>query len=390
MAYGCAYSIVGDFHLAQDIAQDAFVEAYRHLSDLRTPEAFPGWFRRIVLKCCDRTTRRKVVETVPLNAAREAAASDTGPAQLAEQREIQEQVIKAIRSLPEHQRMVTTLFYINGYSQGEIAGFLDVPVTTVKKRLHDSRKKLRGRMIGMVKDTLSQSAPDERFSKRVIAELLGRPEPLKIESHPVRKILDIIRAALPDYEMVSGEEIVDKSAYFEGSGNPDLARHVYHVDAKRVLRTATTFAAIQAVAGRTPPVHILTAGRVFRPDDESTGRLKVFHQLDALSIASDATRNAMMAALRSAIEAVLGEVELGFAPEDYPCFKHGTCVTVRTEGRSTQIAGAGMIPAHRLRDNGFDPRSVSGFAFGLGLERLAMVKYGIDDIRTLWQPPYVP
>jgi phenylalanyl-tRNA synthetase alpha chain len=129
---------------------------------------------------------------------------------------------------------------------------------------------------------------------------------------------------------------------------------------------------------------------VFRPDDESAGRLKVFHQLDALSIASDATRDAMVAALRSVVEAVLGKVELRFAPEDYPCFKHGTCVTVRTGQRSTQIAGAGMIPARQLRDSGFDPRSVGGFAFGLGLERLAMVKYGIEDIRTLWQPPYVP
>ena len=64
MAYGCAYAVLGDFHLAEDAAQEAFVEAYRKPADLREPKAFPGWFRKVVLKHCDRFVRRKRVPTV--------------------------------------------------------------------------------------------------------------------------------------------------------------------------------------------------------------------------------------------------------------------------------------------------------------------------------------
>ena len=66
MAYGYAYSILGDFHLAQDAAQGAFLEAHRRLPDLRDAAAFPGWPRRVACKYCDRVTRRKQVDTVSL------------------------------------------------------------------------------------------------------------------------------------------------------------------------------------------------------------------------------------------------------------------------------------------------------------------------------------
>ena len=71
MAHGYAYSILGDFHLAEDVAQEAFIDAYCKLEALREPAAFPGWFRRIVFKHCDRITRKKEVATVPLEEGRQ-------------------------------------------------------------------------------------------------------------------------------------------------------------------------------------------------------------------------------------------------------------------------------------------------------------------------------
>ncbi len=67
MAYGCAYAVLGDFHLAQDAAQEAFLTAYRRLADLRQPRAFPPWLRRIVLSQCSRITRRKRPTTASLD-----------------------------------------------------------------------------------------------------------------------------------------------------------------------------------------------------------------------------------------------------------------------------------------------------------------------------------
>lgn len=169
LAFACAYSVLGDFHLAQDTAQEAFITAWRNLDQLRKPEAFPGWFKRIVLTQCYRQTRGKHLETTVLEAAANIPAADPDPATTYECVEERARILGAIRELPEHERMATILFYIGDYSQNEIASFLEVPVTTVKKRLHSARGRLRERMVEMIRDTLRKNRPsrDERFADTV-------------------------------------------------------------------------------------------------------------------------------------------------------------------------------------------------------------------------------
>ena len=171
MAYGYGYSLLGDFQLAEDAAQEAFIQAYRDLADLREPDAFAGWFRRIVFHQCTRITRRKRLNTVPFEAAAEVPYDAPGPAEIAEKRDLREQVTEAIRALPENERVVTTLFYINGYSHNDIAGFLEVPVSTVKSPLHTSRRRLKERMISMVSESLRESALPESFTSRVLSNI---------------------------------------------------------------------------------------------------------------------------------------------------------------------------------------------------------------------------
>lgn len=170
MAYGYAYSILGDFDLAEDAAQEAFIQAYRELGSLRDVQAFANWFRRIVFTQCTRLTRGKHLSTVPLEDAIDVPAPEE-PAQVIEARDMRERVMNAVGSLPEHERVVTTLFYINGYSHNDIAGFLDVPVSTVKSRLHTSRNRLKESMMAMVGDYLHENAPDEKFTSRVLENI---------------------------------------------------------------------------------------------------------------------------------------------------------------------------------------------------------------------------
>ncbi len=167
MAVGYAYSLLGDFQLAEDAAQDAFVQAFLDLKTLREPFAFPSWLRRLVLKHCDRITRRKRVPTVSLEAEMELPDQQPGPEETVQQQETQAAVLGAINALSEHQRVATTLFYINGYSLADVGQFLEVPVSTVKNRLHAARGKLRERMMAMVEDTLKQHAPGDEFGQRV-------------------------------------------------------------------------------------------------------------------------------------------------------------------------------------------------------------------------------
>ncbi|GEM_PF-1751209 len=174
MAYGYAYTILNDFHLAEDAAQEAFIEAYRCLSGLEHPQAFPAWLKRIVFKHCDRLMRGKRVPIAPLDVAVELAAGTPGPDAVVERRDIQTQVLTAVQGLPENQRAVTMLYYINGYSQNEIAAFLDVSPSTVKSRLHTSRQRLKERMFDMVRNALQSNALPESFTGETLAQAVAQ------------------------------------------------------------------------------------------------------------------------------------------------------------------------------------------------------------------------
>jgi RNA polymerase sigma factor (sigma-70 family) len=169
LAFGCAYAMLGDFYLAEDAAQEAFITAWRNLGQLRQPAAFPGWFKRIVLSQCHRLTRRKCFSLVALEAVAETAADGSDLQAAYEARELQQQVMAAIQSLPEAERIVTTLFYISDYSQKEIAAFLEAPLTTVKKRLFSARQKLQERKLAMFKETLQARRPsrNDQFAETV-------------------------------------------------------------------------------------------------------------------------------------------------------------------------------------------------------------------------------
>jgi RNA polymerase sigma-70 factor (ECF subfamily) len=139
-----AYSVLGDAQLVQDAAQDAFITAYEKLDQLREPAAFPAWLKRIVLTHCYRMTRRKSPAFSPVDDEMPVMGDD--PAANAEALDERERVREAVRALPDRERSVTELFYLYGYSLDEIARGLELPVTTVKKRLQYARERIRETM----------------------------------------------------------------------------------------------------------------------------------------------------------------------------------------------------------------------------------------------------
>ena len=160
MAAGYAYSILGDFHLAEDAAQEAFLEAYPNLHKVYGPEAFPGWLKRIVFKHCDRILRRKTIAARPIDESAEQVAAPGGnPQSAAEAGELKAEIRDAVDSLPTTTRTAVALYYISDYSQREICEFLGIPATTLKSRLHRGRRQLQERMIGMVEQDLRRNRP---------------------------------------------------------------------------------------------------------------------------------------------------------------------------------------------------------------------------------------
>jgi RNA polymerase sigma factor (sigma-70 family) len=167
MAIGYAYSILGDFDQSEDAVQSAFIDAYQNLRDLRELRAFPAWLRKIVFKHCDRQTRGRRLPTVSIEQAEERQTDRPDPRALAEQRETQASVLRAIRALPDDERVAATLFYISGYSQAEVAQFLEIPVTTLKNRLHRSRNLLRDGLLDVAGETLKRNIPGCSLEKTV-------------------------------------------------------------------------------------------------------------------------------------------------------------------------------------------------------------------------------
>jgi RNA polymerase sigma factor (sigma-70 family) len=169
LAYAAAFARVGDHQLAQDVAQEAFLQVYRDLPMLREPRAFGSWLRRLVVKHSDRMLRGKHLVTVPLDADLAAVDHQAQPADVAEARELAELVRGEINRLPERERLAVALYYGADHAQNEIAEFLEVPPSTIKKRLHDARRRLKERMMTQLGDHLHDLRPskDERFARTV-------------------------------------------------------------------------------------------------------------------------------------------------------------------------------------------------------------------------------
>lgn len=211
MAVGYAYSLLGDFHLAEDAAQEAFIEAYLDLNKLQEPAAFPGWFRQIVFGNCRRVTRKRREVAVALEDVPDVAADDERPDELLDERELRELVSRAYHLLPEHERSAAMLFYINQRSQGEIAHFLGLPTSTINNRLRSARKRLRKEFEKMTKNDIQGQLPsrDETFAARIQDEL----QAMELLHGELAPLLTPIFAAATERDVEVEIQAVDQTVY---------------------------------------------------------------------------------------------------------------------------------------------------------------------------------
>jgi phenylalanyl-tRNA synthetase alpha chain len=220
---------------------------------------------------------------------------------------------------------------------------------------------------------------------------------LEIPKHPLRKVWEEAKASLPDYTVVEpGPEIESIKDNYSLMGDL-LGEEVFHVDSERMLRVHTTTTLVNQLRKYKPPIKLLTAGRVFRQCEETATHYPVFHQIEGLCVGEYVTEDHLKETVRQLVRGVLGDVEIRFRPADFPFTDPGweTDVKIpppsppfkkkRREGAWLEILGMGMFQKRILQEEGLDPETVTGFGFAMGIERLAMIKYGIDDIRAFWR-----
>ena len=230
--------------------------------------------------------------------------------------------------------------------------------------------------------------------------------------HPMNQVLQQIKDTFVGmgYTVYEGPEVELASYNFtrlnieEGHPSRDRSDTFYFTDDDSVLlRTQTSPMQVRFMETHKPPICMLAPGRVFRKDEADATHSPMFHQIEGLVVAEDITMGDLKGALISILRKVYGEsAETRFRPHHFPftepscemdmqCHKcHGTgeidgavCSTGHGEGW-IEVLGAGMVHPKVLENCGIDPEKYTGFAFGMGLERLAMGQLKINDLRLIF------
>jgi phenylalanyl-tRNA synthetase alpha chain len=153
-----------------------------------------------------------------------------------------------------------------------------------------------------------------------------------------------------------------------------------------LLRSQTSTVQIRVMENQQPPLRIISLGRVYRPDAADATHFPMFHQMEGLWIDDHVTMAQLKSILRMFATSYLGEdVHIRFRPSFFPFTEPSVEVDYFWNGNWVEFGGAGMVDPNVLTAVGYDPERVSGFAFGLGVERLCMRRYAITDIRDLFR-----
>src|SRR6056297_4009865 len=156
-------------------------------------------------------------------------------------------------------------------------------------------------------------------------------------------------------------------------------------EGSQLMRSQTSTVQIRVMENTAPPVRIVSLGRVYRPDDPDATHFPMFHQMEGLLIDRHVTMANLKTVLRVFANNYLGEdVPIRFRPSFFPFTEPSVEVDFWWDDRWIEFGGAGMVDPAVLEAVGYDPEAVSGFAFGLGVERLCMRRHGITDIRDLY------
>ncbi len=254
------------------------------------------------------------------------------------------------------------------------------------------------------KTLLESAAVTEKLGKETIdVSLPGRA----VDSgglHPVTRTIERIEAFFGSigFESVEGPEIEDDYHNFEAlnipAHHPARAMHdTFYVDDATVLRTHTSPVQVRVMESRKPPFKVICPGRVYRCDSDLT-HTPMFHQVEGLLISEESSFADLKGLVESFLQAFFEkELAVRFRPSYFPFTEPSAevdiqCVMCEGEGCRVcsqtgwiEIMGCGMVHPKVFESSKIDPDKFSGFAFGMGVERLAMLRYGVNDLRLFFE-----
>ena len=260
------------------------------------------------------------------------------------------------------------------------------------RRLNDGK-----RLIGNALDARKAALSADDLQSRLVTERLDVTLPGRGQSsgglHPVTRTLERISSLFRavGFEVVEGPELEDDYHNFEALNIP--AHHparamqdTFYFPDGRLLRTHTSPVQIRVMQSRQPPLRIIAPGRVYRCDSDQT-HTPMFHQVEGLMIGESVT----FAHLKGVLHEFLwqffeaDDLEVRFRPSYFPFTEPSAEVDIRGERGWIEVLGSGMVHPKVLENCGIDSERYTGFAFGMGVERFAMLRYGVNDLRSFFE-----
>ena len=212
--------------------------------------------------------------------------------------------------------------------------------------------------------------------------------------HPINHMKDTIMSLLTSFgfEIVDGPEIETEEFNFDmlniKKSHPARQMHdTFYIENKsHLLRTHTSPVQIRSMLETRPPLAFSSAGKVYRKDDDAT-HLPMFHQVEGIYVDIDVTFANLKDLIHQILHNLFGkDVEIRFRPSYFPFTEPSAEVDILSEnGKWLEILGCGIVNPIVLKNCNIDPEKYSGLAFGLGVERIAMLKYGVNDIREFYK-----
>ncbi len=252
---------------------------------------------------------------------------------------------------------------------------------------------------------ISKKLKEEKLKRETIDVTEPKPIPLHGTEHPISMVLqDVLDCFVGlGFEVLEGPEIELDKFNFELLNLPKDhpardAQDTIYITENQLLRTHTSPMQARTMLSKKPPIRMICPGRVYRADEVDATHSPVFHQLEGLVIDEDVTMSDLRGTLNAFAEKLYGKgITTRFRPSFFPFTEPSaevdlTCMACKGTGCKIckdsgwiEVLGSGMVNPKVLEMCGIDSKKYSGFAFGIGLERIAMMKYGIKDMRLLYE-----
>ncbi len=257
--------------------------------------------------------------------------------------------------------------------------------------VNDAKQAVQASLSKKINDIKNKLLEESLKADKIDVTLPGRT----IENgglHPVTRTIERIEDFFGElgFSVKKGPEIEDDFHNFDAlnipAHHPARADHdTFYFNPKLVLRTQTSGVQIRTMEKEQPPLRIISPGRVYRNDYDQT-HTPMFHQVEGLMVAENVNFSELKGILHDFLRNFFEEdLEVRFRPSYFPFTEPSAEVDVKGKNGWLEVLGCGMVHPNVLKSVGFDPEKYSGFAFGMGVERLTMLRYGVNDLRSFFE-----